>query len=362
MKKSIFKEMKSFSNLYFFRFFYFVFSAFFLFSCAAGQPFFIEVKKPADIFLPIDIAKVLVMDNFVLQPGNEKVSQIYDGDSIKKPNLDFASGVNMVAYSLLSELFKSDFFNDVAFAGKILREDDDWDLIKPITPDIKVLVLDTLLYDAIFSLDKITYTVDEDIKNKGPRSGDSFLHFVDMKIELKVDASIYLYNQDEVFLRCTVLDSVKVNKLYEEDFAGVAKNLPNRRIFNLSRSVGRKLAQTIVPVWERKERFIYTGVDPRSREAKSFINNQKWEEAKIIMIAEYNNEKKASNRGKYANNIALCYEMLDEVENAFEWANLAQQEFEKSNLNSKSKELNRSRNYIKEMEERMKYLPLLNEY
>ena len=86
-KETIMKEMKSFSSFHFFHFLYFIIAVLFLFSCVSGQPFYIDVRKPPDVSFPIDIAKILVVDNSVSQPINEGVTQTYEGALIENTNL-----------------------------------------------------------------------------------------------------------------------------------------------------------------------------------------------------------------------------------------------------------------------------------
>jgi hypothetical protein len=329
-------------------------------SCVSVQPLLIEVKKPADVTLPVDIAKVLIVNNAAPQPNNSGITQEYNGIQSKEFPIQWDSVGQNLTFDLTRQLSRTRFFNEVSLSKTSLRNDGEWLKIEPVPQEIKEEILDTLSFDAILSLDRILFSLEEKVKKTGKEQSDYASHFVDLRVHGKADGNMYIYNKEEPVYTFSVSDSLHIKDTFYEDSVSVTQNIPESSINELMIILAQKIVQRIVPSWVTQERFLYTGHDARLREAYSYVKNKNWEQAQKILLTEYDKSNSFSDKGKLANNIAVCCEMSDDVNSALLWAAIAQENFTKEK-NTDSREKRRIDNYVKELNQRLKDLFLLNE-
>ena len=113
-----------------------------------------------------------------------------------------------------------------------------------------------------------------------------------------------------------------------------------------------KMTYVLTPHWLTQERWYYTLSSSTMREAAALAEQAKWEEAIIKWESFYNNSKKKIDKAKASSNIALGYEMLDDIEIAYEWVLMAEKLFEES-TSSKSLERRRIAIYKEELKRRL---------
>ena len=345
------------------KYFFIVYSGFFsliFISCASVQPVIIEVRKPAQVALPPEIAKVIVVDNSVVQPGDVGVVQTYNELSVKG-SLSFDLK-KQVIQSFGYTLTKAKFFNDVSFSRVSLRDDNDWMLLhKPIPVSVQRELMDTLEFDGIISLDRLLFSVEEKVKDNMPGDKSFPSHYIDLKIEAQAHGSVYIYNQETPLYTFSVKDSLFAKDTFYEDSLTVMKYIPEVFLKDLAREIGDKMAAVIIPSWIPQERYIYSSSDARSREALSYTKKDNWRHAAEIWQMEYDKKTKVFEKAKIANNIAVAYEIEDNLDEAIRWAALAEELFAKGGAKADSPEILRIQTYRKNLTERKRDNLLLNE-
>lgn len=80
-----------------------------------------------------------------------------------------------------------------------------------------------------------------------------------------------------------------------------------------------KITDKLVPHWSETNRVYYTGGCVEMRDAAVFLRDGEWEEAQNLWIGLYNRLKKGKTKSKAAFNIALSYEILNNLEEAEKW-------------------------------------------
>jgi hypothetical protein len=105
----------------------------------------------------------------------------------------------------------------------------------------------------------------------------------------------------------------------------VVANLPqiSFRYRDLADNVGVRTADMLIPVWQRVYRRIYVTTDPRSTAASSWVDKNKWQEARNLWVDIYMNDKSAPERVRAALNVALSYEREDDSQQAALWCSKA---------------------------------------
>ena len=113
-----------------------------------------------------------------------------------------------------------------------------------------------------------------------------------------------------------------------------------------------KMTYVLTPHWITQERWYYTLSPSLAGQAEAFAAGAKWEEAVKKWESFYNESKSKIDRAKTASNIALAYEMLDDMKSAHSWITIAQQLFNESTT-SDSLERKRVSIYKTEIERRL---------
>ena len=83
----------------------------------------------------------------------------------------------------------------------------------------------------------------------------------------------------------------------------------------------------------------------------ALANRKQWQEAISVWQSYYESERNNVSKAKVANNIALVYEMLDDIDSAYNWATIAFDLFHEATANG-SLDRRRSAFYKKELERR----------
>ncbi|MDR2691871.1 MAG: hypothetical protein LBB73_06180 [Dysgonamonadaceae bacterium] len=97
-----------------------------LLSCASIMILPVEVEKPAALTLPVKVQNVIIVNNALPQPAGYGL----DPPSGKYPEDDsiYVKTLKNASWQLITETFNelksSEFFSNISFYKKLLREDD----------------------------------------------------------------------------------------------------------------------------------------------------------------------------------------------------------------------------------------------
>ena len=96
----------------------------------------------------------------------------------------------------------------------------------------------------------------------------------------------------------------------------------DRVIKDASEYAGVLPARHLLPHWKEVERYYFDGGVSEMRDAGIYVREQNWEEAASLWQSLYDS-KKGKNKMYAAYNLALYYEMQDELEKAREYLDVA---------------------------------------
>jgi dihydroneopterin aldolase len=364
------------------RYSFIVFIPFILFisSCASVHQLTIEVQEPAPITFPVEIDKVLIVNNAAKQPGHSGTTRTCNGTVVEDPELDLDSVAWVAIVSLLSNINATHFFKEVSFYNESLREDNDWLVAAPLSKQFREGVFDK--QDGIISIDRILITLNEQVVAKGmdkqvavpysPRServdtlkqrNTIVSEHIEAKLEAKLTCSVYLYDRESPLTTFTVSDTLSYAEVFfdNEINSFIIKELPEYLIDELAYNISEKLTYYFIPSWILKDRTVYSGANARMQEAFSYTKTAKWDKAEAVWLDEYaRSSTKPADKGKLANNIAVANEMQDKLDIALRWAIQAQASFEESNLKAGSAEKLRINTYVEDLQKRIQDNQLLN--
>lgn len=331
---------------------YLLIGVFFVTGCSGIKTLTIQTQEPAQVKLPANVGKLLIVNNTANQP--------HDIGHIKKGlgrSLDKKASVNTDSLSLIYTEALTQFLNEESFFEMVmlydepLRNDSEYWKEKPIVPEKMQELKKETGADAVVSLDKLLISSDwEDlfVQEGYPYS----------KLTGKISSTLRLYMPTQEGLIPTVQ---YIDSLYWEGFDisgdGIAYAefvVPHAEeaLKELAIYAADKMTYVLTPHWITQERWYYTLGSSTMREAEAFAGQAKWEEAIAKWDSFYNSTKKKIDKAKTASNIALGYEMLDDIKTAHEWILIAEELFEES-TSSNSLERRRISIYKTELERRL---------
>ncbi len=323
----------------------------FITGCAGIKTLTIQTQEPAQVTLPKNIGRLLIVDNAVNQPQDightkkrlgrtqdEKVSVITDSLSI------------IFTEALTQFLNEEGFYDIVMLHDKTLRHDSEYWKEDPITPEKMLELKRSSGADAIVSLDKLLVT--SDWKDLFVQEGYPYAKLTG---KISTTLRVYLPSLEGQIPTVQFIDSLYWEGFDISDGMAYAEFViphADHALKELAIYAADKMTHVLTPHWITQERWYYTVPSSNMREAESFAEQAKWEDAIKKWESFYNSTKNKSDKAKSASNIALGYEMLDDIKTAHEWVVIAQKLFEESTP-SNSLERKRVLIYKTEIERRL---------
>lgn len=291
-------------------------------SCAGIRYMTIETREPAQVTLPAGVRKVLIVSNVAQQPNDI-------GHNIKRIGKDkfdktTASSDSVAIYyteALAQFLGEEEYFDDVLYSDRQLRRDNNFWLEQPLQPEVMIEMKNESGVDAIISLDKLVMQT-----NRTDHFHQEGYIYGDISGKIQSVIRVYLPTMDGQIPAVQFNDSLKWEGYDISDGRAYAELiLPTQEdaMKELAVYAAERMTKVFSAHWEFQDRWLYTSVKSKMREADLYAKNHQWEEAIPIWESVFNRERNKNNRAKTAHNIAVGYEMLDDMEQAVKWANTA---------------------------------------
>lgn len=322
----------------------------FLGSCAGIKYLTVETREPAQITLPENVKSVIVVNNVVEQPDdighNNKVLGLTDVQRVE------ASSDSVAIYyteALSQFLQEEEYFTSVLYFKEPLRNDVDFFQERPIAPATMNEIRSKTGADAIISLDKLVLQTDK--REHYRQQGYSY---ADMTGKVHSILRVYLPTMEGRIPAVQYTDSLRWEGFdIQDDGAYSELMLPSRHeaMKQLVVQAAEKMTYVFSPHWVMQDRWYYTSTSSLMREGENFAKSAQWQNALEKWEAYYNSAGKQRDKAKAATNIALAYEMLDNMEKAYEWATISSDLFTKTTAPN-SLERRRSQLYKNEIDRR----------
>lgn len=290
-------------------------------SCTIYKEYPIDIYKPGEVFVPPNVENVaLVYRNFKF--GGDSLQHYYkDNGQLKKAKNDLKNLDSLLANYCLKELasnFKSkNTFNRIHIFPGIFKPHSGknlpalkFDLVKKLTTSSET--------DLLISLETFSYFFSEYAE----------LYETPKSTEVITAAVWAVYDPvvEKIIERKTMIDTVYWNSYDEEGNYLKKTKLPPRPIALkiASQLTGENYSKRFSASWQTVKRVYSIPPLPDFEQASTFIDKGKWNAAIEIWkrYAPDSNGKMAIN-ARY--NLALAYEMKDDILTAWKWLSAAQQ-------------------------------------
>ena len=331
---------------------YILFASLLMVGCSGIKTITIQTQEPAQIKLPETVQKLLVVDNSAPQPKDiGHLKRRLGRSQAEKATVNTDSLSVFYTEALTQFLNEEGFFDVVMLHNQSLRNDNEYWREVAILPDKMLELKEETGADAIISLDKLLISSEWE---------DLFMQegYPYSKLTGKISSTLRLYmpSQKGLIPKVQYIDSLywegfdlsKDGRAYAEFVVPHAEEA----LKELAVYAADKMTYVLIPHWITQERWYYTSNASTMREAAALAEQAKWEEAIIKWESFYNNSKKKIDQAKASSNIALGYEMLDDMEKAYEWVLIAEKLFEEA-TSSRSLERRRVLIYKQELERRL---------
>ncbi len=267
-------------------------------SCSSLQTVSFEQLQAADVSFPDAVRRVAVINNMPVMPTKDSQGTI-------SPELE---GDGKVAAEALAEnIANVNYFDQVVICDSVFRAHDDVPRVNVLlTKDEIAKLTEDLGVDMVFSFDRIHIQT---------KPGVLFFPDFPMPIDA-VDAvlspvvRVYVPNRDKPLFIVAKQDTISWE---------MEPTLSDKKIIKEASEYAASIpVEHLLPHWREVTRFYYDGGSVEMRDAGVYLRENNWEGAYELWKAAYE-KKKGQQKMKAAFNIALYYEIKDEVEKAKEW-------------------------------------------
>ncbi len=272
---------------------------FILSSCMSMREVSLDYLKPAEVSFPDQLKNVVIISTI---PQN-------DLDSIIITNKGTIVGDQNISKNILAKRIADSHYFETVIACDSVMKDCLEQSNSYLSPQFVKEILSDFKAEMIISLEKMDVSVDR-MKVYHPENPLDVIRFV-TKPEIKFyisnrKAPVYTISQsDTTYYNAFDLLDYKTAFLYAYD------------------DVLKKNIDIVLPHWEQADRYYYTGGTYEMRDAEVAVKENDWSTAFKLWESVYTN-KKGKLRGYAAFNIALYYELNDNIKEALNWLNLAE--------------------------------------
>lgn len=281
----------------------FLFTALVFTSCATPRMFTtLDLLRPAEVTFEPGVKNVLIVNNSVAQPYNNLKNV---GSSKKSETIKFDSAALFCNASLRESLEAKEFFNEVKMAPTNQNKTDDYYKITPLEKGKVKHLCEQYNVDALISLDHIQTS------DQVGEYYDNYSIVNAMDIKVNTTWSIHYPN-----------NTASTHKQFTDEFSWEepkSKDLPNRYDALVDACIlsGSNVAERMIPRWEKQDRYFFTPKKPLMEQAMDSVKTRNWKAAVSLWKQAMNQTKNFNTKFQASNNIAIAYEILGDIDNAF---------------------------------------------
>lgn len=286
----------------------------------------IDYLLPAEMSFPNELKKVAVVNN-VVEATPTRLSQLFTdkqdvNTQMQYHKTQYFSGNSKIATeSLAQALADGNYFDTVIICDSALRVDDKEARRQSLTLDEVNELTQQLDVDFLIALENL------EIRAESNAAPDYYTGIFVANTDTKVSSTVRVY-LPQLSSRSPInkVDSIFWQSFGDDINESVHELPDNHTIVNeASHYAGEFIAKTFIPYWESAPRYYFNNGSVAMRDGAYFVKEDKWDEALKLWQQAFD-ESKNSKKKMYASyNIALGHEMLDDIEQAIEWATKAQQ-------------------------------------
>lgn len=276
----------------------------------------IETYNPGEVTFPEDVRKVLMVNNAMAQPEKSGYTYSLLGEVQDTAQAKADSALFDLCAACGTSILDAAYFEDVLLFHAPLHESGSSLVDQKLTQDQVTSLCRSNGADAVISLDKMLFAM----KREDVNIGAGFLSGT-ITVKMQGVMRAYLPERNKALATVLIEDSVEFQQA-AENLRMLNNYLPtaNEALRIAASALGDKVSGYFVPHWGEETRWYYSNANSRWKEAVAFASSRKWGKAEAIWKRMFDTTSLKSQRAKLASNIALCYEMQNQLNSAYEWA------------------------------------------
>lgn len=275
--------------------------------CQTYEQIAIDYMIPAQITFPNEFKRVAIVNNTNLNAN--------DSANFLPPNTTIAT------QTLAETIALTNYFEEVVICDSALRQHDDSYRESFLTRQEVVNLTEELDVDFIISLEDVILNLRKSsIYNP---EWSAHREVADLKVYSLVN--VYSDRRSEPILKYIAQDSI-----FWENYGATAEmakaSLISQKnmIEEGSTFAGALPVSYLIPHWKTVNRTLFNSGSVHMRDAAHLARSNEWEDAYTLWVKEYESTKSKKRKMWCANNIAVYYEMKDEITKSLEWARIAE--------------------------------------
>lgn len=319
-----------------------------LHACQTTSMISIDYLVPAEISFPKQIRRVGIVNNVSDLPGRIKPPTNADSVALAKSgglieNYTLNGDPKIATESLSETLAAENYFDEVVIYDLALQEgqtpNDDHHLNREEVEELT----QSLDVDMLISLEQIRIKVHRVVH---PMDQLGFLGTVEAKVLPKIN--LYIANRNNPLMMINGNDSIFWEEIENSKINAQTRIVPDRQLIaEASGFAGTIPVKYITPSWHTAQRFLYSGGSAQMRDAAFFLQKNDWDNALKLWETIYA-QQKGKKKLRAASNIALYYEMKDDLDNAYEWGIKALEQAKVAdNISEDNEALNHATDYAR---------------
>lgn len=299
-------------------------------SCTVYKEYTIDVYKPGEIVIPPNVQNIVLIYRNFKYPGDTLQNYYKDDNRLRKartntPNLD-----SILVKACLNELAKNlksgNAINDIKILPYNAFKKHNGEKLPVLDIDLVKKISESTHSDLLISLETYSYFFSEYSEiYDSPKSNEVITANV---------WAVFDPVREKIIDRKALIDTVYWNG-YDEKGNYRKNQLPPREtaLRIASQLAGENYAKRFFASWQTVNRMYSVPPLPDFNDAAIYVQDGKWDNA-IALWEKYADDRNGKLAINARYNLALAYEMKDDIDTAWKWTNEAQ----KLALEYKSKE------------------------
>lgn len=292
-------------------------------ACQSLKETTIEYMVPGEVSFPNNLRRVAIVDN-----TNTLLDRRPDGKKSEPNHLivseatAYPLGISEVATeSLAKEIASQNYFDEVIICDSALRVYDKYNREQQLSTNEVNQLAENLNADFIIALESVPLKLKRTLQYVPEFA--AFQTIVQSTIYPKI--SIYIPNRQGAMTSFISCDSLQWEAFGASETEARLYTIPDTAALRISSEyAGTIPVKRIVPHWKNDIRRFYSGGSTIMRDAEIYIKEENWNGAFNIWNKLFQATKNDKKKMRLAHNIALYYEMSDNLDQAEEWATKAQ--------------------------------------
>lgn len=275
-----------------------------LVSCQSIGELSIDYMQPGDVSFPATLRRVGIVNNAITIQNDSTLNQsgLIIGDA------------QVTTESLAKAIAAENYFDEVVICDSVLYHGDSITLQNTLSQQEVKELTQLLETDFLISVDGIVLDAKQEIALQP--AWQVYQSILEVKIHPFI--SIHLPTRQKPLLTIHEADSI-----YWREFGNSEKEVIHQMpsienvITQASEYVAEAIVKKLLPTWNSTQRYYYIGSGAEMRDGDVYVREGNWEKAIKSWQVIYDT-KKGKRKMQAAYNLALGYEMQDNIEKACE--------------------------------------------